>query len=132
MAAARTPASLAEAPAGTNGTIVCAIDDSEGAAAALVVGRRLAERFEARVLLVTITDGGLHPEPHGEEHRVARGDPAQAVAGIAAAGAADLLRVRAAAGGGGVGPRSGRARALAWAAACRVGVFPPEAASRRA
>jgi len=131
MATARTP-SLAEASAGTNGTIVCAIDDSEGAEAALVVGRRLAERFEARVLLVTITEGGPQPEPRGEEHRVALGDPAEAIAMIAAEEAADLILVGAHAGRLGLASRSLLARDLASTAACPVVVVPPEAANRRA
>jgi len=131
MASVRASASVAEASAGTNGTIVCAIDDSEGAAAAVVVGRLLAERFEARVVLVTVADGRSHPESRGAEHRVALGDPAEAIAVIAAEEAADLILVGAHAGRLGLASHSRLARNLASTAACPVVVVPPEAATRR-
>jgi nucleotide-binding universal stress UspA family protein len=142
-----------------NGTIVCAIDDSEGVSAAVRVARRLAERFDARIVLVSIADGfraetkngdgrtarraragakrrlerivaehGLSPE----EHRVATGDPAEAVATIAAEEAADLIVVGARNGLRGRTLRSALARELAATASCPVVVAPPEPAGAAA
>lgn len=137
-----------------NGTIICTIEDSEGMDASIQVGRRLAERFGARMLLVSIAerfragaeDGeGLtamqaragakrrlerivaeHDLAH-EEHRVAAGDPAEAVAVIAAEEAADLIVVGARRGLFGRTLRSSLARELAATTSCPVVVVPPEA-----
>src|SRR6266702_4092583 len=136
-----------------NGTIICTIDDSEGVDAAVQVARRLAERFDARMLLVSIADGfgaktengeGLsarqaragaeqrlerivteHDLPH-EEHRVSVGDPVEAVAMIAAEEAADLIVVGASRGLLGHALRSPLARGLAATASWPVLVSPPE------
>jgi nucleotide-binding universal stress UspA family protein len=138
-----------------NGTIICTIDDSEGVDAAVQVARQLAERFDARMLLVSIADSfdtktengeGLsarqaragaeqrlerivaeHDLPQ-EEHRVAAGDPAEAVAMIAAEEAADLIVVGARRGLLGHALRSPLARGLAATASCPVLVAPPESA----
>jgi nucleotide-binding universal stress UspA family protein len=136
-----------------NGTIICTIDDSEGVEAAIQVTRRLAERFDARMLLVSIADGlragtgtgeGVtatqaragairrlnrlvaEHDLAGEEHRVAAGDPAEAVAVIAAEEAADLIVVGARRGLLGRTLRSSLARELAATASCPVVVAPPE------
>lgn len=138
-----------------NGTIICTIDDSEGTEAAVQVARRLAERFDARILLVTIADGFHDLTENGEglsarqaragarrrlerivarhdlsqeEHRVAAGDPAEAVAVIAAEEAADLIVVGARRGLLGRTLRSALAGDLAATASCPVVVAPPEAA----
>jgi len=136
-----------------NGTIICTVDDSEGVEAAIQVARRLAERFAARMLLVSIADGfragtgnseGLtttqaragakrrldrivaEHDLSQEEHRVAAGDPAEAVAVIAAEEAADLIVVGARLGLLGRTLRSSLARELAATASCPVVVAPPE------
>jgi nucleotide-binding universal stress UspA family protein len=141
-----------------NGTIVCAVDDSDGADAAVEVARELAERFDARLLLVSVADGygfwvgvdggegGSEPqgragarrrlqrliEEHGlpdEAHRVAAGDPVESVALIAAEEAADLIVVGARRGLLGRALRSSLAGELAATAPCPVVVVPPEAAA---
>jgi nucleotide-binding universal stress UspA family protein len=142
--------------AGPAGTIVCTIDDSEGADAAVEAARRLAERFDARILLVTVPDGFRSRAESGrrlsvrqararadgrlerlvslhglsqEERRTATGDPAEAVAVIAAEEAADLIVVGARRGLLGRGAlQSPLARDLAATAPCPVLVAPPEAA----
>lgn len=127
-----------------NGTIICTIDDSEGVEAAIQIAKRLAERFDARVLLVNIADG-LRPgtvnregltaslerlvakhDLSRAEYRVAAGDPAEAVAVIAAEEAADLIVVGARRGLLGRTLRSSLATELAATAACPVVVAPPE------
>jgi nucleotide-binding universal stress UspA family protein len=135
-----------------SGTIVCAIDDSEGVDAAVQVTRRLAERFGARMLLVSLADGlaaetssltarqgragaerrlerivAEHDLSH-VERRVAAGDPAEAVAVIAAEEAAELIVVGARRGVLGRTLRSSFARDLAATAPCPVVVAPPESA----
>jgi nucleotide-binding universal stress UspA family protein len=141
-----------------NGTIVCAVDGSEGVDAAVGTAKRLAERFEARILLVSVADGlgfglGLdsgesvsvrqaqagaqrrlerlvvdHALPD-EEHRVAVGDPVVAVATIAAEEAADLIVVGSRRGLLGRTLRSSLAAELASTAPCPVVVAPPAAAT---
>src|SRR5262249_1105644 len=140
-----------------NGTIVCAVDGSEGVDAAVEVAKRLAERFEARVLLVSVADGlgfrrrgdgggavSRRPAPAGaprrverlvadhaltdEEHRVAVGDRVEAVATIAAEEAADLIVVGSRRGLLGRTFRSSLAAELASTAPCPVVVAPPAAA----
>jgi nucleotide-binding universal stress UspA family protein len=109
-----------------NGTIVCVIDDLEAANAALQVARRLADRFDARILLVSVAqDTGTGSRAGQEEQRVARGDPAEAVARIATDEAADLIVV-----GSRRGLRAGTLRSvladdLAATARCPVVVAPP-------
>jgi nucleotide-binding universal stress UspA family protein len=140
-----------------NGTIICAVDDSEGTGAAVEVARRLAERFQARILLVSVADGlgfalgvesgesvsarqaqagaqrrlerlvAEHDLPD-EEHRVAVGDPVESVATIAAEEAAHLIVVGARHGLLGRSLRSSLACELASTAPCPVVVAPPEAA----
>jgi nucleotide-binding universal stress UspA family protein len=131
-----------------NGTIVCTVDDSEGVDAAVRAALRIAERFDARILLVSIAAGdGLAPGTedgesagrrlerivarHGlpeEEHRVAVGDPVESVTVIAAEEAADLIVVGARRGLLGRSFRSSLASELAATAPCPVVVAPPEAA----
>jgi nucleotide-binding universal stress UspA family protein len=134
---------------GLNGTILCVIDESEGAEAALQVARRLAEQFDARMLLVSTTQGiggidegvtamqaeaGARRRLHriaveqgvfDEEERVATGDPAEAVARIAAEEAADLIVIGARRGLRAQTFRSSHAGDLAATASCPVVVAPP-------
>jgi nucleotide-binding universal stress UspA family protein len=115
-----------------NGTIVCVADDPAGAAAAIEVGRRLAEQFDARMLLVRITNGSggietLERDAAGEEQRVAAGDPAEAVARIAAEEAAHVIVVGARRGLRAQTLRSLLAADLAATASCPVVVAPPRA-----
>ena len=115
-----------------NGTIVCVADASEGARAALHVARRLADRFEARIVLVTIDDERLAPATRNgsdEDCRSAFGDPAESVATIAADEAADLIIVGARGGRLGRTLSSSLARELAQTAPCPVVVVPPETAA---
>jgi nucleotide-binding universal stress UspA family protein len=138
-----------------NGTIICTVDDSAGVAATVEVARRIAERFGARLLLVSIADGPTAHTATGERlgaseslvcaqqrlarilaehdlppeaHRIAAGDPAEAVAVIAAEEAADLVVVGARRGVLGRTLRSALARELAATASCPVVVAPPEPA----
>jgi nucleotide-binding universal stress UspA family protein len=137
-----------------NGTIICTIDDSDGVHAALHVARRLSARFDARMVLVSVAPGFRGENGRGdsltserarqgaqqrlerlaaehrladEEHRIAAGDPAEAVAIIAAEEAADLIVVGARQGLLGW-LRSSLARELAATASCPVVVVPPESA----
>jgi nucleotide-binding universal stress UspA family protein len=132
-----------------NGTIACVIGDPAGAEAAIEVARWLAERFGARMLLISIADGvgGIDEgvtaaQAHAgtkrrlqqlsakhrlteAEQRIAIGDPAEAVARIAAEEAADLIVV-----GARRGLRTRTLRALlagdlAATASCPVVVAPP-------
>jgi nucleotide-binding universal stress UspA family protein len=139
---------------GMKGTIICAVDDSNGVGAAVEVARRLADRFDARMLLVSVSNG-VHPGVAGEgvtarqaragaetrlrrlvvehqlgdeEHRVAAGDPAEAVAAIAAEEAADLIVIGAKRRPLGRALRSTLASELAATASCPVVVVPPESA----
>ncbi|HWJ32958.1 MAG TPA: universal stress protein [Gaiellaceae bacterium] len=108
-----------------NGTIVCVIDDLDAANAGLQVARRLADRFDARILLVTVTPGAeARPGVANEEQRVIDGDPAEAVARIAMDEAADLIVL-----GSRRGLRAGTLRSsladdLAATARCPVVVAP--------
>jgi nucleotide-binding universal stress UspA family protein len=110
-------ASLRRAAVPANGTIACVIDELPSAEAAIEVARRLAERFDARMLLIGVADGvggiyegvsAVHAEAGAkrrlqrlaaqhdvanEELRVATGDPAEAVARIAAEEAVDMIVV---------------------------------------
>ncbi|HST16260.1 MAG TPA: universal stress protein [Gaiellaceae bacterium] len=120
-----------------NGTIVCVADASEGSNAAVEVARRLAGRFEARIVLVTIAAAPPFPEARNgsgseEDHRSAFGDPAESVATIAADEAADLIVVGARGGRLGRTLQSSLARELAQTAPCPVVVVPPEVAGRPA
>ena len=108
------------------------IDDSESTDAAVPVARHLAERFDARMLLVWIPGGaGAKTEPPelelwNEEHRIAAGDPAEAVAMIAAEEAADLIVIGARRGLLGRVLRSPLALRLAATVSCPVLVALPE------
>jgi nucleotide-binding universal stress UspA family protein len=136
-----------------NGTIVCVLDHPAGAQAALHVARRLTERFDARILLVGVIDGpwmeggGAAADAAAaatravrrlaaehlvadEDQRIAAGDPAEAVARIAAEEAGDLIVVGARRG---LRPRTMQsilARDLAATASCPVVVAPPRAPDR--
>lgn len=131
------------------GTIVCVIDDAAGAETAIEIGKRLAERFDARMLLVTVTEGvgGIHEgvtarqaeagakrlleqlsaehDVADEEQRIAAGDPAEAVARIAVDEAADVIVVGARRGLRARTLRSLLAADLAATASCPVVVAPP-------
>jgi nucleotide-binding universal stress UspA family protein len=116
-----------------NGTIVCVVDDLEAADAALQVARELADRFDARILLVSIAHGadaaGTAGDHADEEQRIGGGHPAEAVARIAMDEAADLIVVGARRGLRAGTFRSPLADDLAVAAACPVVVAPPRAQS---
>jgi nucleotide-binding universal stress UspA family protein len=140
-----------------NGTIICAVDETDGVDAAIEVARELAERFDARILVVSVADGhgfGLgesaserqartgarrrldrlvaeHELPD-EGHRVAVGDAVEAVALVAAEEAADVIVVGARRGLLGRTLRSSLAAELAATAPCPVVVAPPEAAAATA
>jgi nucleotide-binding universal stress UspA family protein len=113
-----------------NGTIVCVAGHPTEAQAALDVARRLADQFDARMLLVRVIDGvgssnTVDREGSDEEQRVAGGDPAEAVARIAAEEAADLIVVGAQRGLRPKTLRSLLAADLAATASCPVVVAPP-------
>jgi len=108
-----------------NGTIVCVVDDLDAANAALQVARRLADRFDARILLVSVTPGAEARPGVDEEQRVAAGDPAEAVARIATDEAADLIVLGSRRGLRAGTLRSGLAEDLAATARCPVVVAPP-------
>lgn len=132
-----------------NGTVVSVIDDAATAEAAIRVAARLAERFDARMLLVAVTDdlGGIGEgltarqaeagakqrlqrlaaeyDVAGEDQRVVAGDPAEAVAGIAAEEAADVIVVGARRGLRQRTLRSALAADLTATASCPVVVAPP-------
>jgi nucleotide-binding universal stress UspA family protein len=134
---------------GRSGTIACVVDDPAGAEAAIEVASRLAERFDARMLLIGIADdfGGIDEgitamqadagakrrlqrlaaahDLADAEQRVAAGDPAEAVARIAAEEAVDLIVVGARRGLRARTLRSLLAGDLAATAACPVVVAPP-------
>jgi nucleotide-binding universal stress UspA family protein len=107
------------------GTIICAIEGSDRADPALATARRLARRFDARMLLVSI--GRLEQGLAEEEHRLAAGDPVEAVVMIAAEEAADLIVVSARSGLLRRTPRSQLARELVALAPCPVIVVPVDA-----
>jgi|SRR5215471_3206947 len=76
-----------------NGTIVCVVDDLDAAESALLAARGLADRFNARIILVNVAhardaDDGDRSD---EERRIAAGDPAEAVARVSMDEAADLI-----------------------------------------
>jgi nucleotide-binding universal stress UspA family protein len=132
-----------------NGTVVCVVDAADAEEAALDVGKGLAERFDARVVLVGIAAGaggsadGLHAV-HARagmarrlqrlaveyglddaEQRLASGDTAEAVATIAAEEAADVIVVGARPGLRTQTLRSTLASDLAATTMCPVVVAPP-------
>lgn len=114
-----------------NGTIICVVDDLEAAEAALQVARALADRFDARILLVSVAHdadaAGTAGDHTDEEQRIGGGDPAEAVARIAMDEAADLIVVGARRGLRAGTFRSPLADDLAVTAACPVVVAPPRA-----
>lgn len=114
-----------------SGTIICAVDGSEGVGAAIHASRELARRFEARMLLVAVAGESAALEGLAEEHRIAGGDPAESVARIADEEAADLIVVGARLGLFGRPARTPLATELAATARCPVVVVPPDAAAAR-
>ncbi len=111
-----------------NGTIICAVDESEGASAAIKVSKELARRFETRMLLVSIAGDSAALDDSDEVLRIeiAAGDPAEAVARIADEEAADLIVVGARFGLFGRPVQSPLATELAATARCPVVVVPPD------
>jgi nucleotide-binding universal stress UspA family protein len=136
-------------PVMRGGTIACVIDDLEHANVAIEVARGLAERFDARMILIGIADGvggidegltaaqaqtgakrrlhhlAVRHDLSDEEQRVATGDPAEAVARIAAEEAVDVIVVGARRGLRARTLRSLLAGDLAATAPCPVVVAPP-------
>jgi nucleotide-binding universal stress UspA family protein len=115
-----------------NGTIVCVVDDLQAAESALQAARALADRFNARIILVNVAHaadakGG---DREDERRRVACGDAAEAVAQISMDEAADLIVVGARRGLRPGSFRSVLADDLAGAAACPVIIVAPQSASR--
>lgn len=112
-----------------SGTIVCVIDDLEAGESALQAARALADRVNARIILVSIghtanSDGGCGGD---EERRIARGDPAETVARISMDEAADLIIVGARRGLRPGSFRSPLAEDLTTTAPCPVVIAPPQA-----
>ena len=132
--------------AGMNGTIICAVDGSEGAEAAIRIADRLGVRLGSRVVVVSVTAGTgdaaerqataaaallerLAAErrgPDAREYRVEVGSPVETLADIAADEAAELIVVGARRGFRKRTLRSELARELAETAPCPVLVAPPE------
>jgi nucleotide-binding universal stress UspA family protein len=113
----------------SNGTIVCVVDDLEAAESALQAARALADRFNARIILVNVaTAADTKGKARGdEERRIAGGDPAEAVARIAMDEAADLIIIGARRWLRPGSFRSPLAEDLTAAATCPVIIAPPEA-----
>jgi nucleotide-binding universal stress UspA family protein len=114
-----------------DGTIVCVVDDLEAAEPALQAARALADRFNARIILVTVAhaadaDGS---EREDEELRIAGGDSAEVVARISMDEAADLIIVGARRGLRPGSFRNSLAEDIATTAPCPVVIAPPQ--SRR-
>jgi nucleotide-binding universal stress UspA family protein len=113
-----------------DGTIVCVVDDLAAAEAALQVARALADRINARILLVNVVHDADEAEAADgdadEQQRVAGGDPAEAVARIATDEAADLIVLGARRGLRAGTFRSALAEDLAATAACPVVLAPPQ------
>lgn len=112
-----------------NGTIVCVVDDLEAAESALQTARALADRFNARIILISVAhaadaEGG---DGEHEELRIAGGDPAETVARISMDEAADLIIVGARRGLRPGSFRSPLAEDLTTTAPCPVVVAPPQA-----
>ena len=63
---------------------MCVVDDLEAAESALQTARALADRFNARIILVSVADAAdaEGSDREDEERRIAGGDPAEAVARI--------------------------------------------------
>lgn len=114
-----------------SGTIICAVDGSEGVGAAIRASRELARRFESRMLLVAIAGESGALDVAVDEHRVATGDAAEAVARIADEEAADLIVVGARLGLFGRPARTPLATELAATARCPVVLVPPDPAPER-
>jgi nucleotide-binding universal stress UspA family protein len=112
-----------------NGTIVCVVDDLEAAESALQAARALADRFNARIILVNVAHvTAADADDRGdEERRVTGGDPAEAVSRISMDEAADLIIVGARRGLRPGSLRSGLAENLAITAPCPVVIAPPQA-----
>lgn len=115
----------------SNGAIVCVVDDLEAAESALRAARALADRLDARIILVSVAhaahaDGGDRGD---EERRIAGGDPAEAVARISMDEAADLIIVGARRGLRPGSFRSPLAEDITTTAPCPVVIAPPQARS---
>src|SRR5262249_8255362 len=111
-----------------DGTIVCVVDYLEAAESALQTARALADRFNARIILVSVAhaadaEGGDRGD---EERQIAGGDPAEAVAQISMDEAADLIIVGARRGLRPGSFRSPLAEDLMTTAPCPVLVAPPQ------
>jgi nucleotide-binding universal stress UspA family protein len=111
-----------------NGTIICAVDGSQGVGAAVRASRELARRFDTRLLLVGFAGDSDALEGFEDEHRLATGDAVEGVARIADEEAADLIVVGARLGLFGRPVRSPLATELAATARCPVVVVPPDPA----
>jgi nucleotide-binding universal stress UspA family protein len=112
-----------------SGTIVCVVDDLEVAESALQAARALADRFKARIILVSVAhaaeaSGGDRGD---EERRITGGDPAETVARISMDEAADLIIVGARRGLRPGSFRSPLAEDLTATAPCAVVIAPPQA-----
>lgn len=111
-----------------NGTIVCVVDDLEAAESALHAARAIADRFNARIILVSIAHAGKAEsgDREDEERRIAGGDPAETVARISMDEAADLIIVGARRGLRPGSFRSPLAEDLTTTAPCPVVIAPPQ------
>jgi nucleotide-binding universal stress UspA family protein len=138
-----------------NGTIVCALTDSESADAAVRAASRLAERFGSRIVLVSVAEGirangdeesltagqaragarrrldrlaARHELAARAEQRVEVGMPVETLTAVAAEEAAELIVVGSRPGLRRRTLKSDLARELAAHARCPVLVAPPESA----
>jgi Universal stress protein family len=100
-----------------NGTIVCVVDDLEAAESALQAARALADRFDARIILVSVSDAA----------EAESSDPAEVVARISMDEAADLIIVGARRGLRPGSFRSPLAQDLTITAPCPVVIAPQQA-----
>src|SRR5262249_15850351 len=111
-----------------DGTMVWVVDYLEAAESALQTARALADRFNARIILVSVAhaadaEGGDRGD---EERQIAGGDPAEAVAQISMDEAADLIIVGARRGLRPGSFRSPLAEDLTTTAPCPVLLPPPQ------
>ncbi len=108
---------------------MCVIDDLEAAESALQAARALADRFDARIILVSVAHAadGEGGERGDEERRIAAGDSAEAVARISMDEAADLIVVGARRGLRPGSFRSQLAEDITTTAPCPVVIAPPQA-----
>ncbi len=111
---------------------MCVVDDLEAAESALQTARALADRFNARIILVSVAHAAEaeRSDRGDEERRIAGGDPAEAVARISMDEAADLIIVGARRGLRPGSFRSPLAEDLTTTAPCPVVIAPPQARAR--